>query len=286
MSRFSEKCKEIMLENGTNVYRLSTTSSLERTTLQRMVTGKRLPNIDFFKRFCHELRMPLAERKELTELYKAEMLGESVYQSRKCIKNLLQMLGTLDSGSETESAFYFTPHKNSTISANFTHSTASDVELKIISLLNVFFSSSIDPAYIYTNLPANDGSFFHMLEIMHKQYPDKVYTIQHLIHFHMNTSSAPYNLNILASILPWALSSTTDYTPWYYYSRLQEHDFTQLLFPYFIITPEQVLLISGDLTQAVMHQDSTTIKIYMQEYEKIRSLSAPLFHARSTQKLH
>ena len=43
MSKFSEKCKELLIENGYNVYRLSQAASLERTTLQRMVTGKSLP---------------------------------------------------------------------------------------------------------------------------------------------------------------------------------------------------------------------------------------------------
>ena len=46
MSKFSEKCKELLIENGYNVYRLSQAASLERTTLQRMVTGKRLPDLN------------------------------------------------------------------------------------------------------------------------------------------------------------------------------------------------------------------------------------------------
>lgn len=92
MSKFSEKCKEIMAENGTNVYRLSNTSSLERTTLQRMVTGKRLPHIEFVKQFCRELRIPISTEKELMELYKIETVGEQTYQNRKCIENLLRVL--------------------------------------------------------------------------------------------------------------------------------------------------------------------------------------------------
>ena len=47
MSKFSEKCKELLTENGYNVYRLSQAASLERTTLHRMVTGKRLPGPEF-----------------------------------------------------------------------------------------------------------------------------------------------------------------------------------------------------------------------------------------------
>ena len=92
MSKFSEKCKALLQENGTNVYRLSNNSSLERTALQRMVTGKRLPGIEFVKQFCQELRMPLAEERHLIELYKMEVLGEDVYRNRQCIHNLIRYL--------------------------------------------------------------------------------------------------------------------------------------------------------------------------------------------------
>ena len=57
-----------MEANGSNVYRLSQTSALERTSLQRMVTGKRLPNQEFVRAFCRALRIPAAEEKELMEL--------------------------------------------------------------------------------------------------------------------------------------------------------------------------------------------------------------------------
>lgn len=52
MSQFSEKCKELIEKNDTNVYRMSKAFDLDWTTLQRMKTGKRLPNEDFILRFC------------------------------------------------------------------------------------------------------------------------------------------------------------------------------------------------------------------------------------------
>ena len=96
MSKFSEKCKELLIENGSNVYRLSQTSSLERTTLQRMVTGKRLPNREFVTTFCRALRIPLSEEKELMELYKMEAMGETAYKNQKTILHLFKHLATLE----------------------------------------------------------------------------------------------------------------------------------------------------------------------------------------------
>lgn len=47
MSKFSEKCKELLIENGYNVYRLSQAASHGTYHTSRMVTGKRLPGPEF-----------------------------------------------------------------------------------------------------------------------------------------------------------------------------------------------------------------------------------------------
>ena len=83
MSKFSDKCKELLTESGYNIYRLSQTASLERTTLQRMVTGKRLPGQQFVENFCRALRISLLQEKEVMELYKIECMGETAYLNQK-----------------------------------------------------------------------------------------------------------------------------------------------------------------------------------------------------------
>ena len=74
MSDFSNKCREYLKDTGENVYQLSASSGLDRTSLQRMITGKRLPGIDFVRQFCDSLRINPSQRRELMELYKIEKI--------------------------------------------------------------------------------------------------------------------------------------------------------------------------------------------------------------------
>ena len=76
MSDFSNKCREYLKDTGENVYQLSASSGLDRTSLQRMITGKRLPGIDFVRQFCDSLRINPSQRRELMELYKIEKIGK------------------------------------------------------------------------------------------------------------------------------------------------------------------------------------------------------------------
>lgn len=80
MSDFSNKCREYLKDTGENVYQLSASSGLDRTSLQRMITGKRLPGIDFVRQFCDSLRINPSQRRELMELYKIENRKRNILQ--------------------------------------------------------------------------------------------------------------------------------------------------------------------------------------------------------------
>ena len=85
MSDFSSKCREYLTDTGETVYQLASSSGLDRTSLQRMLTGKRLPSIDFIHQFCDSIRINPSQRLELMELYKIEKIGKEVYYNRKYI---------------------------------------------------------------------------------------------------------------------------------------------------------------------------------------------------------
>ena len=78
MSDFSSKCREYLKNTGETVYQLSASSGLDRTSLQRMITGKRLPGMDFVRQFCDSIRINPSQRQELIELYKIEKIGKEI----------------------------------------------------------------------------------------------------------------------------------------------------------------------------------------------------------------
>ena len=94
MSNFSSKCREYLKNTGETVYQLSASSGLDRTSLQRMITGKRLPGMDFVRQFCDSIRINPSQRQELIELYKIEKIGKEIYYNRKYIQELLRVIST------------------------------------------------------------------------------------------------------------------------------------------------------------------------------------------------
>lgn len=154
MSEFSSKCREYIKNTGETVYQLSASSGLDRTSLQRMITGKRLPGTDFVRQFCDSIRINPAQRQELMELYKIEKIGKEVYYNRKYIQELLRVISSQQAFSQT--AFRRLP------ALPFYRGEFSfDVEKKVLSLFRhpAFWFRRTDPHQYTCWLPASCTDF-------------------------------------------------------------------------------------------------------------------------------
>lgn len=272
MSKFSEKCKELLIENGYNVYRLSQAASLERTTLQRMVTGKRLPGPEFVEHFCQALRISLPEKKEIMELYKMEAIGETAYRNQTTILHLFEKLSALEKneGFNKRSIVDYGEMKLISPISNDKYET----ELLLQYVLRKTIQEQESPE-LYTNLPGTDTLLPHYLNLMIPQY-GKAILIKHLIHFQTNASYAYENLETLHQIIPLCFSAGINYIPFYYYSKLSRNDRPNLLYPFYIITEKYVLQLASDLSKGILHSDPAILQEYTKEFQNCLEHSSPL----------
>lgn len=272
MSKFSEKCKELLIENGYNVYRLSQAASLERTTLQRMVTGKRLPGPEFVEHFCQALRISLPEKKEIMELYKMEAIGETAYRNQTTILHLFEKLSALEKneGFNKRSIVDYGEMKLISPISNDKYET----ELLLQYVLRKTIQEQESPE-LYTNLPGTDTLLPHYLKLLIPQY-GKTILIKHLIHFQTNASYAYENLETLHQIIPLCFSAGINYMPFYYYSKLSRNDQPNLIYPFYIITEKYVLQLASDLSKGILHSDPAILQEYTKEFQNCLEHSSPL----------
>lgn len=273
MSKFSEECKRILEENGTNVYRLSSHTGLERTTLQRMITGKRLPHIEFVKEFCKALRFCGEEEKRLMELYQMECIGEATFRNRQIIYAILKALGKEPSKWQEqtqtgqEKLLEWEPAKEG----------RSAVWPQALHVLKDAFAERGDSC-IYTNFPVEGPEFFQMLGLLQRNYPQTGARVFHIISFQTNARETLANLKALYHMVPFALSGCMEYASFYCYSRRSEGDMAQMMFPYYIVTGRHALSISGDMKNAVLHTEPEVLQAYQREAQKLLGQAKKLLH--------
>ncbi len=281
MSEFSERCRQLLINSGSNVYQMAKHSSLDKTSIQRMVTGKRLPSLDFVKDFCSYLRISPIEKKELLELYEIEKVGKSEYMSRCYIKSLIESLSFLDEENKKNISF------SETLDYYEPFSPVPNVENKILSILQSELKNNNKPEILF-NLPTSYRYIFFILKGLFADFKGEA-SVKHLITLNKNPLNTVYpcqNLEALSHILPLSEILKDIYRPYYLYSNLTPSDEKMLIMPYYIITSEYLLTISSDFKTVSLHDTDTAIEKYRKEFYRIFDMAQPLIkYADNTFKI-
>lgn len=281
MSEFSERCRQLLINSGSNVYQMAKHSSLDKTSIQRMVTGKRLPSLDFVKEFCSYLRISPIEKKELLELYEIEKVGKSEYMSRCYIKSLIENLSFLDE-DDTENISF-----SETLDYCETFPPMPNVESKILFVLQSELKIDKNPEILF-NLPTSYRYIFFILKGLFAEFEGEA-SVKHLITLNKNPLNTIYpcqNLEALSNILPLSEILKNIYLPYYLYNNLTLGDEKMLIMPYYIITSKYLLTISSDFKTVSLHDSDTVIRVYRKEFYRIFNMAQPLIkYADNTFKI-
>ena len=95
MSLFTQRITEMIFESGETVQTLAETGKINRSTLQRVKSGERLPSQPVFQGLCKALRLSAAEGEELKILLEMETMGPRNYHNRKAIVGLIETISEL-----------------------------------------------------------------------------------------------------------------------------------------------------------------------------------------------
>lgn len=236
MSEFSEYCHRLLINSGSNVYQIASHSSLNRTSIQRMIRGERLPSRNFVKDFCSYLRINPIQQEELLKLYDIEKVGKTEYLKRCYIKNLIESLSFLENDDNGD--FLDSPNFSNTFS------TVCSVENKILFVLQKELETNTKPE-ILLNVPTTCRSLFFALGKFFKNFPKQA-SVKHLIFLNSNSSNSLHpcqNLEIMSDVLPTIQLLKNIYHPAYLYSNLTSDDEKLMVMPYYIITSQNLLMI-------------------------------------------
>lgn len=278
MSKFSDKLKQLIEESGIKIYQLAKNSELDRTTIQRAVTGDRLPNIAFVEKLCDYLRVSPKERTELFDLYSISKIGEKVYSRRKYIKAMIERIATIhtvqENTSNSQKSVSFTGRINedNTIFTGqyIVNNTIRDV------LEDEVVNNSSPEISIY--VPFNYSFFFDLLYQLYLSENGRI-NIKNIIRLNKNPNAfqnSNYNLEILSHVMPFSFSAGNGYHPYYYYDNFDASNDIVLLMPYYIITSKRLITISADFKTAILYNNESIVHLYRDNFEIAITKSKPL----------
>ena len=281
MSEFSERCKEYVAKSNTNIYQLAKQSGLERTTLQRMVNGNRLPSIQVVKEFCSHLQITMIEEEELLELYKIEKIGKDVYYTRKEIESLIIGIQKLRSNWNS-----VVPFGKEHVSVKWENEVPAVRQLRLDLDITEAIQYVIKKEINSHKVAQIDMDVFLKCECVMQQLirEEKVtknkIVCRHYINFIRKNSdeiSSIENIQMLKLVIPFAFTFHNTYHVQYSYTNRTHKDNYFQLWPHFLITSTSMILFSENGDRAILIEDKEVVQCYREEIKEMSKKYRPLF---------
>ncbi|MBC3889176.1 hypothetical protein GH810_12715 [Acetobacterium paludosum] len=273
MTKFSEEIKSLIDESGETIQSLAKIGNLDRTTLQRIKSGERLPTKEFFGKLCVALRLSSAEKEILLELYEIEKWGAQCVDNRKKIIALIETITEL-----TEQGIQFskemskneTPHSDNNDAVTHTIITNEAAVLRTI-------CNAID-----RELFTNDHPHLQMFirgekepvynHIFQRMIGNKKHLVlEDVIHLPKASegSTTAHYLTTLKSVISISVLKNVAYQSNYlYYSESGELEHSAL-FPYYILTSDRTLTLSSDFKRLIVYDNPDIHELYGDDFSSL-----------------
>lgn len=277
MSKFSDKLKMLIEESGLKIYKLAKEANLDRTTIHRSMTGERLPSLEFVKNLSNYLRLSPTEKIELFDLYSISKIGDTVYEQRKYIKEMIERIASIHTDGDNvlgKKALSVTGKIND---ENTIYQGQYIVNSLIRNVLEDEVVNNPSPK-INITVPFKYSFLYDLLYQLYLGANGKI-NIKNIIRLRKTPLSlqySNYNLEILSHVMPFAFSAGNGYQPYYFYDSYDSYGDISLLMPYYIITNTRVINLSADFKTAVLYNNQDIVNMHQEIFDNAIINSTPL----------
>lgn len=270
MSKFSLYLDSIIKRSGEPIARIAKNAGLERTSIHKALKDERILPYSSLKKLIQYFQLTLPEIKDLNLYYDILLQGEETYQTHSEISQLMSDLSNLHFTSFS----YKTELNNELLLSNRMIQGQAEAKQVIHAILH---KEADKNAAI--RLYLNDEHRFTDI-FMQFWRNGKEFTVSQIITFLPGSASDSakntlQNIQQIRNLLPTALLSKGQYYAYYCYMNVDTSESLQP-FPYYIVTPNCLLLLNADCSAVYINLEPALIKFYQKQFDQAKSECHPL----------
>ena len=261
--------------NGYTIYSISTQSGVNRTTLQKVLSGQRKITKEIYERLLPYFSLSPLDKEELDQAFLIEQIGQERFQTHMEIKRILELPSSALYQNATHASDISSINIEKLEDQAILHGTYEIVNL-IYSLALYNVSNNTDP-FLYTFA---DLSHPYVPIFFRPLYNDafRSLTVNHLVEYQKTLMGNEnydnlHNLKILSNLLPSFSEFPGKFSVYYYYAG--RHDFMNqaCVFPFYIITNTHVVLLSSNYETALFVSNPATHAHFLAVYKDVLAKS-------------
>ncbi|PKM60943.1 MAG: hypothetical protein CVU99_05595 [Firmicutes bacterium HGW-Firmicutes-4] len=279
MTRFSKKITELIEESGETIQSLAETGKINRTTLQRVKTGERLPTQKVFSGLCKALRLSNVESEELQTLLEITQVGERIYYNRQKIVEIIAIIYEL-----TTFQIPFSKEVKPKIGCDTSPAARDKIQIvsgssSVLTMIEISIDRELfcgEHPHLKLAIPSHFESVYqHIFQQMLGN--QKHLILQDVQSFPEigNENAADPGLGALKTLIGLSLLDNVSYHSHYCYMSAGEIHEINVLFPYFILTSAEVITISRDFSRAIRYNDPELYSLYQKGFVSILQQTEP-----------
>lgn len=277
MITVQELIKQHIHSNGYTIYAISQQSGINRTTLQKILSGQRSLTKEIYDKLISFFPLTEIDREELDTAFLIDQIGTERFETHMEIKDILEMSTNLLYQSTNAPVPTFYPIEQLENGMFLQNSYDIANTLYSITLQTVkqeahpFLYTYADFAHPYTTLlfkPLYTSDF-------------KALHISHLVEYKKNAAeNSPYNnihnIRMLKNLLPFFSAFPGSFSVYYYYATKNNFKQEALAFPYYILTNTHVILLSDSYEKALIFTDPAIHAHYLYTFNHATAKSNTL----------
>lgn len=268
MSHFSDLLTKCIKDSPYNIKNLAANSQIDRTVIQKYLSGERLPNsYKNIEKIIAKLALTTEERRILKRAYDIEKLGINKYNHLMKLKELIENIRPLSTNNKVKFQLDYQFEQINNLVTN-------QHDLLILIQYLITKTSHIQNPELRLYIPADQYIY---PQILHLFQQFSTLTIYHLLHFE-NDENSRYNLhnfnqfnNCFSALL------LKNYHLKYKYDNFISTFSSSLAYPYMILTKENTLLIDSYIQSGILiHNDDNNH--FIQQFDEIYFTSNKFYH--------
>lgn len=268
--------KEYIAKSNYTIYQLAMDSGINRTTLQKALSGERPISLDNLQKILPFLALSVAEKRELDQAFLISQIGEITYQKHMYLKNLLE-------GVNLPVSDLPAPKQGTTVLPGLQLQQACPVSGGypiITTICNLLAAETSEGAgaYLYT-ISDFHNQFFCNLYIQLQAANLNMLQVKHIVTFSKvsgnHDEASLSNLKTLSTLFPFAMSTPRDCSLYYCYEEIAAQKLSGIPYPYYLVLPQNVVLLSGNCQNALI-LPKECVPFYQQHFDGMLQASMPL----------
>jgi hypothetical protein len=273
MSNFSQTLKNYVSTQGIPIQTLSKLSGVDRSFIQHMLAGNRVPaDITVLEKIMKAMMLTPGQERRLRHLYHVDRVGQEIYKRHLMVKDLLE---NIDASREINAL---------PVKINYQHDFSNFPPVNILYGINEI--NRIVKAVVEAESAKENGyiklivqpEYSFLLELLLAIGSNSNLHIEHVfcLQKEIPLNSDNYlNLSYIKNVMPLLLS-VSDYNASIYYDDLEVKFNETSIFPYFIVTSDKVITISHNFNYAALFLSEDIHHLYHTIYNDVFRVSSPL----------